>query len=74
MKNAEKKTEQKTLTNAYIIPEDVGERIIEGLKEVPYKYAQVGGILRYLIEQVYRGDVTIQVPVKENNIPEPQMK
>jgi len=67
MKNKEEvKTEEKKLTNAFIIPQEVGTNIVAALKRVPIEYIQhIGPILQYLEQQVYRGDVTVQVPVNE---------
>jgi len=67
MKKQEEKTVEKTLTNAYVIPAEAGDSIIKALGRLPWNEREIyGPVLQYLEQQVYRGDVTIQVPDTPN--------
>ena len=59
------KTEKKKLEGAYVIPAEIGDNIQTALKKVPIEFIQhIGPVLQYLDRDVYRADVTIEVPVQ----------
>lgn len=65
------KTEERKLTNAYIIPAEIGDNIIKALGQLPWDKRHIyAPVLQYLEQEAFRGEVTIQIPLK----PEPVKK
>ena len=66
-KTATKKTmETHDLEGAYIIPAETGDKIIQGLAELPIKYSQIVGPMIDGIQKAFRGNITITIdPNKE---------
>jgi len=69
---ATKKIETHDLKGVYIIPAEAGDKMIQGLSELPIKYSQLIGPMIDAMQKAFRGDITVTLdPNKQPPVPAP---
>jgi len=68
-----KKIEKHELKNAYIVPAEMGDKMVQALAEMPIKYSQLIGPIIDGLQKAFRGNIDVMVdPNKEAPAPAPK--
>ena len=57
------------LKGAYIIPAENGDKMIQGLVELPIKYSQLVGPMIDAMQKAFRGDITVTIDPNKQSPP-----
>ena len=70
---AKSKIEKHELKSAYIVPAEMGDKMVQALAELPIKYSQLVGPIIDGLQKAYRGDIDVMVdPSKAAPTPTPK--